>query len=66
MKPATLMTRTEQSLKLAAERAVRSCAPVLVRTTRSLIDREQAQELDEARGALMGLASALESYPPKE
>lgn len=48
-------------LRLAAERTVRACAPVLVRVSRSLLDNGQAQELDEARGSLMDLAKALET-----
>ena len=58
MKP--LQTRTETALRLAAERAVRACAPVLVSLSRSMLDRERAIELDEARGSLMDLAKALE------
>jgi hypothetical protein len=57
-----LKTATESRLRLAAERAVRACGPVLARCSRSLMDNGQARELDEARGALMDLAKALETH----
>jgi hypothetical protein len=50
------------ALYQAAERAVRSCGPALARMSRSMIDPDQAKELDEARGSLLSLAEVLESH----
>lgn len=51
----------DPKLRSAALEVVKACGPALARVSRSMLDSDQAQELDRAKQSLLDLAKALES-----